>query len=163
MTSGTGGVNHALSLRLLAGSGRVVTSRRGVIVAAARARRGDETFTLWPDARQPMIAADMGYPPAAEWLRLTMVPTLRRLPDAAAWMALRARAALVVERQGLAAQVGERLLEGRVRIAMLSPSGQPVSKALCFLFWRATRTPLGPESDGRAALQLAAAQRMGIA
>ena len=49
----------------------------------AIARRGRRTYTLWPDHRQPMISADMGYPPAAEWLRRTLVPTLRRLPDAA--------------------------------------------------------------------------------
>jgi hypothetical protein len=121
----------------------VITSRRGILAASARARHGGGTYTLWPDARQPMISADMGYPPAAEWLRATMVPTLRRLPDAAAWMALRAGAALVAEQPGLAADVAQRVL-GRsspVRIAMYSPSGQAVSKVICFMFAEGDAAP----------------------
>jgi Phosphotransferase enzyme family len=127
--------DHALTLRLLARRGRVVTTRRGVIAAAARARRGGRTYTLWPDARQPMISADMGYPPAAEWLRRTMVPTLRRLPDAATWMSLRARAALIAEGEGLAVEVGARVAAtaAPLRIALFSPSGQAVSKVVCFM------------------------------
>jgi len=123
-------------LRLLALRGRVIRSRPGVVAAAARARRGGSTYTLWPDARQPMISADMAYPPAAEWLRRTVVPTLRRLPDAAGWMALRARSALLAERPGLAAQLGDEVLgsASRLHVAMYSPSGQAVSKAICFLF-----------------------------
>ena len=107
-----------------------------MIAAAAKARRGGCTYTLWPDARQPMISADMGYPAAAEWLRRTMVPTLRRLPDAATWMSLRARAALVGEEAGLAAEVGQAVVGSGtpLRVAMYSPSGQAVSKAICFLF-----------------------------
>lgn len=126
---------HAAALRLLARRGRVLTARRGVIAAAARARLGGRTYTLWPDARQPMISADMGYPPAAEWLRRTMVPTLRRAPDAATWMSLRARAALVAEQEGLAAEIGARVAAtpAPMRVALYSPSGQPVSKVLCFL------------------------------
>jgi hypothetical protein len=112
-----------------------VTSRPLIVLAAARARRGGHTYTLWPDARRPMIAADMGYPPAAEWLRRTMVPTLRRLPDAAMWMSLRARAALIAEADGLAARLGTNVMRGDPpRVAMYSPSGQVVSKAVCFLF-----------------------------
>ena len=136
-----GSPSAAATVRLLAVRGRVVTSRRGVVAAAARARRGGSVYTLWPDARQPMIAADMGYPPAAEWLRRTLVPTLRRLPDAAGWMALRARAALVVEQQGLATQLGGRLLDAPLRMAMLSPSGQAVSKVICFLFAEGDEQP----------------------
>jgi hypothetical protein len=126
---------YAPTLRLLARRGRVITARRGVITAAARARRGGRTYTLWPDARQPMISADMGYPPAAEWLRRTMVPTLRRLPDAATWMSLRARAALVAEGEGLALEVGARVAPtaAPLRVALYSPSGQAVSKIVCFL------------------------------
>jgi hypothetical protein len=126
---------HALALRLLARRGRVVTARRGVVAHAARARLGGRTYTLWPDARQPMISADMGYPPTAEWLRRTMVPTLRRAPDAAAWMSLRAGAALIAEREGLAVEVGARVAPtpAPLRLAMYSPSGQPVSKIVCFL------------------------------
>ncbi len=83
-----------------------------------------------------MISADVAYPPSADWLRRTMVPTLRRFPDTATWMSLRAGAALIGERVGLAAEVGRRLLDSPVtpRIAMYSPSGQSVSKAICFLF-----------------------------
>jgi Phosphotransferase enzyme family len=126
---------HAPALRLLARRGRVLTARRGVIAAAARARLGGRTYTLWPDARQPMISADMGYPPAAEWLRRTMVPTLRRAPDAATWMSLRAGAALVGEQEGLAVEVGARVAPATapLRVALYSPSGQPVSKIVCFL------------------------------
>ena len=128
-------VGHALALRLLARRGRVITARRGVIAAAARARLGGRTYTLWPDARQPMISADIGYPPAAEWLRRTMVPTLRRAPDAATWMSLRARAALVGEQDGLAVEIGARIAATPtpLRVALYSPSGQPVSKVVCFL------------------------------
>jgi len=126
---------HALALRLLARRGRVLTARRGVIAAAARARLGGRTYTLWPDARQPMISADIGYPPTAEWLRRTMVPTLRRAPDAATWMSLRARAALVGEQDGLAVEIGARVAATPtpLRVALYSPSGQPVSKVVCFL------------------------------
>jgi hypothetical protein len=127
---------RAATLRLLAEGGRLVTSRARIVAAAARARRGPRTYTLWPDARQPMISADVGYPPAAEWLRRTMVPTLRRLPDAATWMSLRARAALIGGDDGLAVRVAvERgLVQETPRVAMYSPSGQAVSKAICFLF-----------------------------
>jgi hypothetical protein len=131
---------HAITLRLLARRGRVATTRRGVVAAAARARTrapsSGRTYTLWPDARQPMISADMGYPAAAEWLRRTMVPTLRRLPDAATWMSLRARAALLGEEAGLAAEVGGAVTKAvaPLRVAMFSPSGQAVSKVICFLF-----------------------------
>ena len=131
----------AATLRLLAERGRIVTSRVRIVAAAARARRGNSVYTLWPDARQPMISADMGYPPAAEWLRRTMVPTLRRLPDAATWMSLRARAALIGETDGLAARIGASVLAGRPRVAMYSPSGQAVSKAVCFLFSEGDREP----------------------
>jgi hypothetical protein len=135
-------VRPAATIRLLAGRGRVVTSRARIVATAARARRGGRVYTLWPDARQPMIAADMGYPPAAEWLRRTMVPTLRRLPDAAAWMSLRARAALIAETDGLAARIGTTITRARPpRIALYSPSGQPVSKAICFLFREGDREP----------------------
>jgi len=128
---------HAATLRLLAQRGRVVQSRTRVVAAAARARRGGpRAYTLWPDARRPMLSADMGYPPAAEWLRGTMVPTLRRLPDAATWMSLRAGAALVSDEEGLAERVGAGLTGARTRprLALFSPSGQAVSKAVCFLF-----------------------------
>jgi hypothetical protein len=127
---------HALTLRLLAEGGRVLTSRPRIVAAAARARRGGRAYTLWPDARQPMLSADMGYPRAAEWLRRTMVPTLRRLPDAATWMSLRAGAALVGGGEGLAARIGMSVTgEGPApRVAMYSPSGQAVSKVICFLF-----------------------------
>jgi hypothetical protein len=83
-----------------------------------------------------MLAADMGHPPAAEWLRRTVVPTLRRLPDAAGWMAFRAGAMLIPERQGLAARLGAEVLgvASPLRVALFSPSGQPVSKVICFLF-----------------------------
>jgi len=83
-----------------------------------------------------MISADLGYPATAEWLRRTMVPTLRRLPDAAAWLSLRARAALVSREDGLAAQIGGEVLGtgSPLRVAMYSPSGQAVSKVICFLF-----------------------------
>src|SRR5262245_10679964 len=131
----------AATLRLLAEHGRIVTSRVRIVAAAARARGGNRVYTLWPDARQPMISADMGYPPAAEWLRRTMVPTLRRLPDAAGWMSLRAGAALIEETEGLAARIGAGLLPGRPRVAMFSPSGQAVSKAVCFLFAEGDREP----------------------
>ncbi len=132
----------ATTTRLLAGRGRIVTSRARIVATAARARRGGRVYTLWPDARLPMIAADMGYPPAAEWLRRTMVPTLRRLPDAAAWMSLRARAALIAETDGLAARIGTTITGGRPpRIALYSPSGQAVSKAICFLFREGDREP----------------------
>lgn len=90
-----------------------------------------------------MIAADVGYPPAAEWLRRTIVPTLRRLPDAAGWMAFRAGAAVFGEREGLAAVVGMAEIgrDVRLRVAMYSPSGQPVSKAICFLFREGENEP----------------------
>ncbi len=90
-----------------------------------------------------MFSADVGYPPAAEWLREAMVPTLRRLPDAATWMALRAGAALVAEHPGRAADVAQRVL-GRsspLRIAMYSPSGQAVSKVICFMFAEGDAAP----------------------
>jgi hypothetical protein len=134
--SGEDAGEHAATLRLLARGGRVVTSRPRIVAAAARARRRGHVYTLWPDAHQPMLSADVGYPPAAEWLRRTMVPSLRRFPDAAAWMSLRAGAALISKRDGLAARIGvERLgLPPRPRVAMYSPSGQAVSKAICFLF-----------------------------
>jgi hypothetical protein len=127
---------HAPTLRLLAEGGRVVTSRPRIVAAAARARRGGRVYTLWPDARRPMLSADMGYPRAADWLRRTIVPTLRRLPDAATWMSLRAGAALVDGREGLAARLGMRVMRQAPppRVALFSPSGQPVSKVICFLF-----------------------------
>ncbi len=141
--SGRAQIASGATLRLLAQRGRIVTSRARIVAAALRARRGSSTYTLWPDARQPMISADMAYPPAADWLRRTMVPTLRRLPDTATWMSLRAGAALIGERIGLAAEVGLRLLDSAVtpRIAMYSPSGQPVSKAICFLFREGEKEP----------------------
>jgi hypothetical protein len=121
----------------------VLRTRAAIVAAATRARRGGSTYTLWPDAGQPMIAADMGYPPAAEWLRRTVVPTLRRLPDAAGWMTLRAGAALVAERQGLAGQVAATVLvpDTPLRIALFSPSGQAVSKAICFVFAEGDEEP----------------------
>jgi hypothetical protein len=139
----TARIQPAATLRLLALRGRVITSRPAMVAVAAAARRGGRVYTLWPDQRQPMISADMGYPPAAEWLRRTLVPTLRRLPDAAGWMALRAGAVLVAERRGLAEQLGERVLGSgpRVRIAMFSPSGQPVSKVICFLLREGEQEP----------------------
>ena len=129
--------DHSATLRLLAPCGLVVGYRPRVVAAAVRARRGGpRAYTLWPDARRPMLAADAGYPPAAEWLRGTMVPTLRRLPDAATWMSLRAGAALVGDGAGLAERVGTGLMDTgtRPRLALYSPSGQAVSKAVCFLF-----------------------------
>ena len=127
---------HAPTLRLLAEGGRVVTSRARIVAAAARARRGGRAYTLWPDARQPMLSADMGYPRAADWLRRTIVPTLRRFPDAAMWMSLRAGAALLDGREGLAARLGMKVMRQGPppRVALFSPSGQPVSKVICFLF-----------------------------
>jgi aminoglycoside phosphotransferase (APT) family kinase protein len=83
-----------------------------------------------------MISADVAYPPAAEWLRKTMVPTLRRLPDAATWMALRAGAAIVADGPGLAERAARGVLPAQTvpRVCMHSPAGHAVSKAICFLF-----------------------------
>jgi hypothetical protein len=115
----------------------------GIIIAAISARRGGRAYTLWPDARQPMICADAGYPPAAEWLRRTMAPRLRRLPDAATWTALRAGALVVAQRAGLAEQVARPLMGTRapLRVAMFSPSGQAVSKVICFVFREGDEQP----------------------
>lgn len=90
-----------------------------------------------------MISADVGYPPAAEWLRRNVVPTLRRLPDAATWMSLRARAALLGQEVGLAAELGGTFLGTEIppRVAMFSPSGQAVSKVICFLFREGEEDP----------------------
>ena len=135
---------HGPALRLLAARGRVVTSRRRILAAAAAARRGGRAYTLWPDAGAPMIAADVAYPPAAEWLRATMVPTLRRLPDAAGWMALRAGAVLVPREPGLALEVAARVAPAGgpvLRVAMYSPSGQAVSKVVCFVFGEGEHEP----------------------
>jgi len=50
-------------------------------------------------------------------------------------MSLRARAALIGKADGLAVQIGARFVSGApLRVAMYSPSGQAVSKAVCFLF-----------------------------
>ena len=83
-----------------------------------------------------MLSADVSYPPAAEWLRNTIVPTLRRLPDAATWMSLRAGAAIVADGPGLAERAAQRVLPAGAtpRVCMHSPSGHDVSKAICFLF-----------------------------
>jgi len=123
-------------LRLLATRGRVVRSRASVVVAATLPRRRRQVYTLWPDASAVMLSADVGYPPAAEWLRTTIVPTLRRLPDAATWMVLRAGAAILAEAPGLAARAAQQALPAGAtpRVAMYSPSGHAVSKALCFVF-----------------------------
>jgi hypothetical protein len=83
-----------------------------------------------------MICADVAYPPGAEWLRRTIVPTLRRLPDAAGWLAVRSGGAMVAERPGLAVRAVAQAVEisGIPRLAMVSPSGQAVSKAISFVF-----------------------------
>jgi hypothetical protein len=128
----------APSLRLLARRGRILTSRPAILSAAARARLRStmSLYTLWPDAAQPMICADVAYPAGAEWLRGTVVPTLRRLPDAAGWLAVRAGGALLAGRPGLAARVAPEAVEigGIPRVVMVSPSGQKVSKAIAFVF-----------------------------
>src|SRR5829696_4298406 len=53
------------------------------------------------------------------------------------------RAALVGEEPGFAAEVGGAVLgtETPLRVAMYSPSGQAVSKALCFLFREGEKEP----------------------
>jgi hypothetical protein len=83
-----------------------------------------------------MLSADAAYPPAAAWLRAALVPSLRRLPDVAGWTALRAGAALLEREPGLAARVATDALElrSRPRVAVHIPSGQIVSKAICFVF-----------------------------
>jgi hypothetical protein len=137
------GAGPGPALRLLAARGRLVTGRLAIVAAAASARRGASVYTVWPDARAPIICADVGYPPTAEWLRRTIVPTLRRLPDAAAWLALRAGGALVPERPGLASRAATEAVDlgAAPRVALYSPSGQAVSKAISFVFAQGESEP----------------------
>jgi hypothetical protein len=134
------GADLPAARRLAVEDGRLLKWRPAVVAGSLLARfarlRG---YTLWPAAEQPMFMVDVGYPPAAAWLRATFEPRARRqqFPAPATWNALRARGLLIGPPSGLVLEAAERALERPLRKARLliySAAGEAYMKATCFLF-----------------------------
>ncbi|HEX8121466.1 MAG TPA: hypothetical protein VF549_09400 [Solirubrobacteraceae bacterium] len=135
------------ALRLLSGGGRVVTSRPRLVASGLRHRvRGRSAWALWPDAAEPIQGVDVaagetsafmrrefGVPPAS---RRALVDALRRRLGPSSWDLARAGALLEPAGEGLAARAARSVLgppADDMRIALFSPSGSPLAKAVCFV------------------------------
>lgn len=128
------------AVRLLVDRGRTVGWRPGAVVAALVARGLRlRAYAVWPSTRHPRIAADLGHPAAAAWLRTTFEADRRRpYPvGAATWSAIRARGLIVGPPSRLTVEAVRRAVDrdvGQVRLALYSPTGQSNTKAACFVF-----------------------------
>ena len=104
-------------------------------------------YPLWPSTHMPRIVADVGYPPAAAWLRRTFEPDAshRRFPSPATWSAVRARG-LVVGAPGRLVRdavkgAADRDLAG-LRLGLYSVAGVGYAKATCFVFEEGAEEPM---------------------
>jgi hypothetical protein len=127
------------AIRLLVDRDRAVTWRPAAVAAALVSRAaGLRAYALWPSTKHPRIAADLGHPASAEWLRLTFEPDApRRLVGPATWNALRARGLVLGPPSRLITEAIRRGAERDIRaprLALYSPTGQSLSKAACFVF-----------------------------
>jgi hypothetical protein len=136
-----GGIPHpspwSPAIRLLVDRGHAVTWRPGAVAAALVARAaGLRAYTLWPSAAHPRIAADLGHPASAAWLRLTFEPDApRRLVGPATWNALRTHGLVLGPPSRLITEAIRRGAGRDIsapRLALYSPTGH--SKAACFVF-----------------------------
>jgi hypothetical protein len=94
----------------------------------------------------PRIMADLGYPPAAAWLRRTFEPDApqRRVVGPATWSALRARGLVVGPPSRLIRDAvkgaTDRDMTG-LRLGLYSVAGVSNSKAACFVFEEGAEEP----------------------
>jgi hypothetical protein len=104
-------------------------------------------YAVWPSTWHPRIAADLGHPASAAWLRHTFEPEAppRRFVGAATWSAVRARGLVVGPPSRLVTEAvrqgAQRDTDG-LRLALYSPTGQSLSKAACFVFEEDAKEPL---------------------
>src|SRR5262245_61650067 len=135
------------AIRLLVDRPRKIAWRPAAVGGAlvARALRV-RAYPLWPSTHMPRIVADLGYPPAAAWLRSTFEPDApqRRYVGPATWSAVRARG-LVVGAPGRLIREAvkgatERDMAG-LRLALYSVAGASNSKAMCFVFEEGAEEP----------------------
>ena len=104
-------------------------------------------YPLWPSTHMPRIVADVGYPPAAAWLRRTFEPEAshRRFPGPATWSAVRARG-LVVGAPGRLVRDAVKAAADRdmagLRLGLYSVAGVAYAKAACFVFAEGAEEPM---------------------
>jgi hypothetical protein len=94
----------------------------------------------------PRIVADLGYPPAAAWLRRTFEPDAqrRRFVGPATWSALRARGLVVGPPSRLIRDAVKRATDRDIaglRLGLYSVAGVNNSKAACFVFEEGAEEP----------------------
>lgn len=134
-------------LRLVAEGARLVRRRPAVAALALAGRAGAAVHVCWPDAEAPSIVAAPRAVGPNRWLRERFQPEARLPPgvDAATWVGLRSRAALVGGRPGLAVRLAEEVLQRGLdapSVVVWSGSADPGAKANAFVWEGARADPV---------------------